>query len=41
MLELWEMQSTLSLLLLPGPLLPGGGASDRVLPMCQIELFDI
>ena len=36
MLELWGMQSTSSLL--PGPLWPRVGASDRVLSMGQIEL---
>ena len=40
MLEFWGMQSTLSLLLFPGPL-PGVVAPDRVLSMGQIELFDI
>ena len=37
MLELWEMWSTPSLSLLPGPLWPGVIAPDRVLFMCQIE----
>ena len=41
MLELWGMQNTLLLLLLPGPLLPGVVAPDRVLSIGQIELFDI
>ena len=38
MLELWVMQSTPSLPLLPGPLRPGLIAPDRVLSMSQIEL---
>ena len=33
--------STPLLPLLPGPLWPGVVAPDRVLSMCQIELFDI
>ena len=37
MLEIWEMWSTPSLLLLPGPLWPGVVATDRVLSMDQIE----
>ena len=41
MLELWEMQDTPSLPLLPGPLWPGIVAPDRFLSMSQIELFDI
>ena len=41
MLELWGKQSTLSLPSLSGPLRPGVVASDRVLSMGQIELFDI
>ena len=41
MLELWGMWSTPSLSLLPGSLRPGVVASDRILPMGQIELFDI
>ena len=41
MLELWGMQSTSLLLLLPGPLRPGMVAPERVLSMGQIELFDI
>ena len=41
MLELWGMQSSLSLPLLPGPLRPRAVASDRVLYMGQIELLDI
>ena len=40
-LELWEMQSTLSLPLLPGSLWPGMVSPDWVLSMGQIELFDI
>ena len=38
MLELWGMQSTPSLPLLPGPLWSGVIASERVLSMGQIEL---
>ena len=38
MLELWGMQSTPSLLSLPGSLWPGVVALDRVLSMGQIEL---
>ena len=38
MLELWEIQSTPSLPLLPGPLWPGVVAPDRILSMGQIEL---
>ena len=38
MLELWGMQSTLSLPSLPGLLWPGQVIPDRVLSMCQIEL---
>ena len=38
MLELWGMQSTPSLPLLPGPHWPGVIAPDRVLSMNQIEL---
>ncbi len=41
MLELWGMQSTPSLPLLPGPLWPGAVAPDRVLSIGEIELFDI
>ena len=41
MQELQGMQSTHSLLLLPGPLRPGVVAFDRVLFMGQIELFEI
>ena len=41
MLELWGKRSTPPLLSLPGPLLPGMVAPDRVLLMGQIELFDI
>ena len=37
-LELWRMQSTPSLLSLPGPLWPGVIAPDRVLSMGQIEV---
>ena len=38
MLELWRIQSTFLLPLLPGPLWPGVIAPDRVLSMGQIEL---
>ena len=38
LLELWGMWSTVSSLLLPGPLWPGVVAPDRVLSMSQIEL---
>ena len=38
MLELWGMKSTPLLPLLPGPLLPGVVAPDRVPSMGQIEL---
>ena len=38
MLELWGMQSTPLLPLLPGPLWPGVVAPDRVLSMGQIEI---
>ena len=41
MLKLWEMQSTPSMRLFPGPLRAGVEASDRVISMGQIELFDI
>ena len=41
MLELWGMQSTPSLPLIPGPLWPRVVAPDRVLSIGQIELFDI
>ena len=41
MLELWGMQSTLSLPSLQGQLWPGMVAPDRVLFMGQIELFDM
>ena len=41
MLELWAMSSTPSLTLLPGSLFLGVVTPDRVLSMCQIELFDI
>ena len=40
MLELWGMQSTLSLSLLSGPLWPEVIAPEKVLSMGQIELFD-
>ena len=35
-LEIWGMWSTLSLPLLPGPLIPGGVVLDRVLSLDQI-----
>ena len=38
MLELWGMQSTPSLPLLPGPLWSGMVAPDRALSMGKIEL---
>ena len=38
MLELWEIRSTPSLPLLPGPLWPGVVAPDRVPSMGQIVL---
>ena len=41
MLEFWGMQSTPSLPLFPGPLLPGVVVPDRDLSMGHIELFDI
>ena len=41
MLELWVMQSTPSLQLLPGPLRPRVVAPDKILSLGQIELFDI
>ena len=41
MLELWGMQSTSSLPLLPCPLWSGVGAPDRIPPMGQVELLDI
>ena len=41
MLELWGMQSTPSLQLLPGPLWPGVVAPDSILSRVQIELFYI
>ena len=41
MLDIWAMQSTRSLSSLPGQLLPGVEASDRVQSMGQMELFDI
>ena len=40
-LEFWEMRSTPSLPLLPCPLWLGVVALERLLPMGQIELFDI
>ena len=40
-LDLWEIRSTPSLPLLPGPLWPGVVVTDRDLYMGQIELFDI
>ena len=40
-LELWEMQSTPSLPLLPGPFGPRMVAPDRILSMGQIDQFDI
>ena len=39
--EPWEIRSTASLPLLPGPLGLGAVAPDRLLSMGQIELFDI
>ena len=41
MLELWGMQSTPSLPLLPGPLWPEVVAPIRVLSMGQIELNSV
>ena len=41
MLELWVMWSTSLLLSLPGPIWFTVVALDRVLPIGQIELFDI
>ena len=41
MLKLWRKWSTRSLSTLPGLLWPGVAATDRVLSMGQIELFDI
>ena len=38
MLEVWAMQSTLSLPSLSNPLWPGVVAPDRALSMSQIEL---
>ena len=38
MIELWGVQSTPSLPLLPCPLWPGVVAPDSVLSICQIEL---
>ena len=40
MLELWEMWSTPSLPLLPGPLCLGVVALDSVLSIGQIELYN-
>ena len=40
MLELWGMQSTPSMLLVPAPLWPGVVALGRALSVGQIELFD-
>ena len=39
--ELWRMRNTLSLPLLPGPLLLGVRATDKDLSVGQIELFGI
>ena len=41
MLELWQMQMTHSLPLLPGPLWPGVVAPDRILSMGPVESSDI
>ena len=41
MLELWGMQSIPSLPLLPGPLLSGVVAINRVESMVQVDMFDI
>ena len=41
MLRLWGIWSTPYSSLLTGPLWPGVVAPDRVLSMCQVELFDI
>ena len=41
MARLWEMWSTPSLPSLPDPLWPWMVVPDRVLSICQIELFDI
>ena len=41
MLELWGKAENPSLLLLPGTFWPGVVASDRVLSIGQIELFEI
>ena len=41
MQELWEMQSTASLLLFPGQIRPKLVAPERVFFKGQIELFDI
>ena len=38
MMELWGMESSLSLTSLPGLLWPGVAASDRFLSISQIEL---
>ena len=40
-LDLWGIWSTLSLASLPGLLLPGMVAPDRVLSVGQKEMFDI
>ena len=40
MLELWGMLNTPSLLSPPGPIWLEVVAPDRVLSICQIELFD-
>ena len=41
LLDHWEVQSTTSLPSLPGPLMPGVVAHDRVLLMRQIEQLSI
>ena len=41
MLELWGMQSILSVQSLLGPIWPGVVAPDRVLSLGQIELNDV
>ena len=41
MRENWEMQSTFALLPLSGPFWPGMVASERILSLGQIELFEI
>ena len=38
--ELWRIRITYSLQSVPGPILLGEEAPDRVLGMSQIELFD-